>query len=182
MGMKDDIRFCDACGRTVGEGEKLVLAGGAWICEDCAASVTGKTTLPLSTSRSISSVLAKKARAESRKNRLYLRIVGLALIVWGGLVWGLGEIDYRQAMQQAEIEAKRALYHGVDVPDLTPTTASGEWYRAQASRLESEAQIMKAQIDMKTASMDARAKQLPWVVGAVLLGIAGIVCILLSFR
>jgi len=37
MGTKDGIRFCDACGQTLGEGERLVLIGGSWVCPQCVA-------------------------------------------------------------------------------------------------------------------------------------------------
>ncbi|MBN2582533.1 MAG: DUF308 domain-containing protein [Planctomycetes bacterium] len=37
MGQRDGVRFCDACGRTMAADERLVQAGQAWVCSECAS-------------------------------------------------------------------------------------------------------------------------------------------------
>jgi len=38
MGIHDGIRFCDACGRSLSEGETLQLFRGLWLCPGCHAA------------------------------------------------------------------------------------------------------------------------------------------------
>jgi hypothetical protein len=66
MGTKDGIRFCDACGRTVGTGEKLILSGGAWVCRDCAVPVVSPIRGVPASSRTRSPNMLHTARDQTR--------------------------------------------------------------------------------------------------------------------
>jgi hypothetical protein len=109
MGMRDGIRFCDACGASAGPGEQLIQSGGAWFCPDCAAmdAQCSATAVP-ATARNCEEVAAAvppPAVVISKKiywTGIVALILGLAAGI--GVAWLVYDVDQSDKARSARHE------------------------------------------------------------------------------
>lgn len=91
MGVQEGIRFCDACGRTLGATEKLHASGSAWVCHGClpAASVAQAVEdwPPATRQRRTVSARPSRRRASGLAKGSLVAAVAAALV---GLIPGIG--------------------------------------------------------------------------------------------
>ena len=199
MGVKDGIRFCDACGKTVSAGQKLIQSGGAWVCQNCALPVVPPRRVapaPLLT-RSVDAGLATKIESERRKKRFIWQMIGLSWFfvvapVLGLLGWFHTNIVFER--EKSEINERLDKIRRSAPPlfaghSLKPDGSLDEAkLRSDMDLDEANLKVLsdaetKAQTDIMAASEHALLSVLlPWAIAAIAMAIAGIVAFFWSFR
>ena len=198
MGVKDGIRFCDACGQTVGAGQKLVQSGGAWVCQSCAVPVVPPrrpAPAPLLT-RSVDAGLETRAESQRRKKRFIWQMIALS---WFFVVApGLGLLGWLHSSIVFEREKSEINERLDKIRQSAPPLYTGRSRNADGSLDEAKLQsdmaldeanvkvvrdaIKQAESDTAAAGTHALFVLLPWGIAAIVMSIAGIVAFFWSFR